>query len=260
MAFFYDREQVGDIDALIRKYPDKEFRSPHRSTVPLLSLIKHGKETWHRILNALGMSGDADHCVEFTVTPPMGRGKASHTDLMLRQENRAFAIESKWTEPKYLTIGQWLRGGDAANRRKVVDGWLSLLAKHAGREPTRQLVDQVVYQLLHRSAASCSGCESGGVAYLQFAQQDSVARPAATPLKADLETLAQALDFRPSFQVRLITVQLEPTLEFGHICNLPKGDEATAKTVRDALLNGPLFRFPESQVETVSGKHQDLAT
>ncbi len=48
MSLYFGTQQMADLDALIRAYPESEFRSPSRSTVPLLSLIKHGGPAWTR--------------------------------------------------------------------------------------------------------------------------------------------------------------------------------------------------------------------
>ena len=42
--------------------------------------------------------------VEFTVDPPQGRGKASHTDIMIRSGPHALAIEAKWSEALYSIL------------------------------------------------------------------------------------------------------------------------------------------------------------
>jgi hypothetical protein len=102
----FNKRFLTDLDALIKKYPEREFESPYRSTVPLLSLMKHGGDTWAAILGELGMSGQADLHVEFTVSSPKGRGKASHTDLMLRDADRVQAVEAKWGEPQYETVAK----------------------------------------------------------------------------------------------------------------------------------------------------------
>jgi hypothetical protein len=243
---------VPDLDALIKECPEREFASPYRSTVPLLSLLKHGSDMWTAILRELGMSDQADLHVEFTVSSPKGRGKASHTDLMLREAERAQAIEAKWGEPRYETVAELLeRGGGSGNRREVLSGWLELLRDHASLSLRPEDVSEVVYQLIHRAASACSAGKSPGLAYLSF----SPPPPGCGPddhLKADLAKLLRSIHSRPSLFARVLEVQLEPTTEFLQLSSLPKGSSDTGRQVRAALLDGPLFKFLGHRVELVA--------
>jgi hypothetical protein len=204
-------------------------------------------------LRGLSLTDGAELHTEFTVKPRYGRGTASHTDVMLLDGGASHAIEAKWTEPRYDTVATWLsRGGSNKNRRDVVSGWLSLFREHTDRVPEVDEVGLVVYQLLHRAAGACAGCTSSGVAYLQFSPLPSGAQPESSHLKADLLDLQEALHTRPSFQARLITIELEPTAAFQGIRDSPKGSTETSQRVLKALANGPLFRFQSCRVEVVS--------
>src|SRR5438046_1368623 len=87
-------------------YGGKEFESATRSTVPMLTLLMHATDLFDEIVRRLGFPGDYDLFLEYTVRPPKGRGKASHTDVMLKSGNHALAIEGKWTEPMYETVAR----------------------------------------------------------------------------------------------------------------------------------------------------------
>lgn len=70
--------------------------------------------------------------LEFTVDPVKGKGKPSHTDLMLIGNDIAVAVEAKWTEPPSGTVEEWISEGvNSNNRLGVMRGWLSLLQPHA---------------------------------------------------------------------------------------------------------------------------------
>jgi hypothetical protein len=115
---FFGKEAVRDLGALIESYPRKEFESPFRSTIPLLSLIRDGRPILQKMLVDCGLPADSSLHFEFKVAPPRGRGKASHTDLMVSAGSDCMAVEAKWTEPLYPAVSKWMtsRGGDAENR------------------------------------------------------------------------------------------------------------------------------------------------
>jgi hypothetical protein len=106
---YFDNEPVPDFSTLVQLYRDREFKSPYRSTVPLLSLFRDGQRILQEILAKCLMDPPNFH-IEFTVAPPRGRGKAPHTDLMVNSESRCLAIEAKWTEPTYPTVSKWPHG------------------------------------------------------------------------------------------------------------------------------------------------------
>src|SRR4051812_8787238 len=85
-------------------YGCKEFESATRSTVPMLSLLMHAPNVFDEIVRRLGFPGSYDLFLEYMVRPPKGRGKASHTDVMLRSGTQALAVEGKWTEPMYEAV------------------------------------------------------------------------------------------------------------------------------------------------------------
>jgi hypothetical protein len=59
---------------------------------------------------------------EYQVPPNRGRGKASHSDLMIGWDRAAAAIEAKWTEPEYELVSEWLGAKPTRNRKEVLSG------------------------------------------------------------------------------------------------------------------------------------------
>ena len=252
MRLHFNKRPVDGIDGLISAYKDGEFESPYRSTVALLSLVKHGGEMWADIVRELGLSDQADLHAEFTVAPQSGRGKASHTDVMLRESGCSRAIEVKWGETQYQTLKEWLADGNVAgNRQAVASGWLSLLRSHTDREPTIEDVGEVIYQALHRAAAACHDTDSAGIAYLRFSPSPP-GRILKDHYRADLVNLVNAIQSKPGIQARVIHVDLEPTAGFESLRDLPKGSLSTSHLVREALMDGPLFRFLNLRQEVVA--------
>ena len=97
---YFDRDLVPDLVALIARYPAGEFESPYRSTIPLLSLMRDGQAVVQDVLVACGFAPNPDLHFEFTVPPKKGKGKPSHTDLMVCAGPVCMAVEAKWTEPQ----------------------------------------------------------------------------------------------------------------------------------------------------------------
>ena len=126
---------LGGHDALLDRYPDEEFNSPTRSTIPLLEYWRSPEQRIRELNSALGLPVPPRVQLNFehTVCPPRGRGNPSHTDLMaISLPDLAIAIEAKWTEQRYQIVGKWLR--DSANRKEGAAG-LVRVAGTAGGEP-----------------------------------------------------------------------------------------------------------------------------
>src|SRR5258706_7377560 len=158
--FHFDRKPVHDFAELLHSYSGDEFDSSHRSTVPLLALVRDKQSTLQEILAACQVPMPVDFHFEFKVDPSKGRGKPSHTDLMVISEPVCIAIEAKWTEPPYENVGSWLsKGADKTNRRGVLEGWLALLSPH-GTPLSSNEVDDCEYQMLHRAASACATASS----------------------------------------------------------------------------------------------------
>src|SRR5207247_1327469 len=106
----YKNRDVVDYDALTEAYPDAEFRSPFRSTIPLLAFWRDAEAALSMLSKGLSLPRQerVELLFEHQVGVKAGRGKASHTDLMVRSERWAVAIEAKYTEPGYETAAQWL--------------------------------------------------------------------------------------------------------------------------------------------------------
>lgn len=177
-----------------------------------------------------------------------------HTDIMVISGESSLAVEAKWTEPRYDTVGEWLeKGSNKLNHREVLTGWLSLLQQQAQRTLNVGDFSDAVYQMVHRAASACAAGGNPQLAYLVF-------KPSPDPRTADMQTIHDDLTHlwnllgNPKrFPFYLVEVQLSPTAAFDAIASLPKGNEATNEAVRDALCNEPLFDFSEYELRTVNG-------
>ncbi len=111
--YFGARNHIQSVPEAVPLYGRKEFESATRSTVPMLDLLIHSRPVFDRIIREIGFLSQYDLHMGYTVGPFGARGKASHTDVMLTAGAESLAVEAKWTEPMYETVGDWLqKGGD----------------------------------------------------------------------------------------------------------------------------------------------------
>jgi hypothetical protein len=253
MNLYYDKRPCSEVADALPIYGNKEFQSPTRSTIPLLSWLKDEQQMFSELFQSLGMSADWTLHLEYKVKPPKGRGKASHTDLMILSDKSSLAVEAKWTEPRYETVGEWLREGtNPSNRLDVFSGWLSLLQQHAQFTLNTENFSDAVYQMVHRAASACAVAADPRMAYVVF-------KPSLDPKTADISTLHDDLKHLwnllgnpKSFPFYLIEVKLFPTAAFGAIASLAKGNESTAQQVSVALLGRDrLFSFKKDRIINV---------
>ena len=247
---YFDKTPIDDVPAALSMYSEKEFMSPTRSTIPLLSLLKDGDEILGSIFSEMNMEIASDLHLEFTVDPPKGCGIASHTDLMVISSLGTLAIEAKWTEPRYETVEEWIKPG---NRELVLRGWLDLLQLQSNRLLKPEDFSGMVYQMVHRAASACYKSEYPQLAYLHFVPDLSERGATSAQYQSDLEHLFNLLGKPDKFNFYLIEVEIKPTLSFEIIKSLPKASSETANTVRAALENGPLFEFKDFSLHTIKG-------
>ena len=150
----YKGLRIACYEKLFDCYEAKEFKSPKRSTVPLLAYWRTPEQRAREFSKVLGFALSRSVCLNFEYQTPVqyGRGKASHTDLMLISADVCVAIEAKFTEQRYETVNKWLaRGNSIENKKKVLQGWLGLLSPNLQEKDVAGLP----YQLIHRAASTC---------------------------------------------------------------------------------------------------------
>ena len=260
--FYYGNDDVlNNIDEAIPKYGGREFQSPTRSTVPLLSWLKHEPSMVESLLQDLGMSANFDLHLEYKVKPLKGHGKASHTDMMVVSEKSSLAIEAKWTEPRYESISKWRsQGADSQNRCDVLAGWLDFLQQHAPYPLHSDAFSVAVYQMVHRAASACStGCNPK-LAYLMFRSSQDPKSADMQKIHEDLTKLWDLLGKPDTFPFYLVELPLFPTAAFKEIAPLQKANKttaekkATAEKVRTALKSNRLFDFDKYCIKKIGDK------
>lgn len=248
-------ESVAGWKAIVEQLPVADAKSPFRSTLPLLDFWR-GPE---RALGALSeLFGDCTTVVlEFEhQTCAAGRGKASHTDLMIRTKTMAVAVEAKSTEPRYQTVRSWLRRstgkqphekGAKDNRTVVLEGWLRMLPRTPGKQVTVDDVSDLPYQLIHRAAAACA----------QEALHCVLAYHVFGELKAhyrnDLTLFSELLGSASRLAVWLCHTPISSDPVHERLANRWRlGERDLSDDVKAALLQGPLFQFARTTCIQIS--------
>src|ERR1043166_5076795 len=156
--YCFDTEAMPDFAALCERFSGKSLRSPYRSTVPLLSLVEHSRHQWNALLESWGAPTDVSVHFEYRVASPKVGGHPSQTDALFISDSTVWAIEAKWTEPRYGIVAKRLSTpeADGGDPRVTVKGWLKHLNAFAVQPLQLEDVSDVVYQVLHRAASACA--------------------------------------------------------------------------------------------------------
>jgi hypothetical protein len=164
MIYFKTRK-LDSINDLYTVFNKKEFKSPFRSTIPLISLFKQNQNL-HLNIDELKNVPVVKYIFEHETKVQKGRGLPSCTDLMVEYENHCLVIESKRTEPSYETVEKWLK--NIPNRYLVLEGWIEIL--NSNLELNIQVVDvlNLPYQLVHRVASAFFSGKKPLVLYIGF--------------------------------------------------------------------------------------------
>lgn len=248
-TLYFDKVPVEDFESLLGYYGQGQFSSPFRSTVPLLSLVKDGWSVFGDVLLLCDIPENSNLQFEYTQAAGCGRGKASHTDLMLCSGERSVAIEAKWTEPRYETVAEWLTSGRAkqpseeerdpeekTNCEEVMAGWHKLLqSRTPGLAPVEEFSNAIYQQ--------------PQLAYLLF---KSPSESRSDTYWADLCQLHELLGNPRDFRFHSIEIEVCPSSAFDAIKNLEKGSPETEAAVRSALLQSTLFEFGPPTIRSTS--------
>lgn len=162
----FKKEKINSFNEIVDKYGKNEFKSPYRSTIPLLVLFK--SEVW----NNFGLIADSDkdkikYFFEWETKVVKGKGRASCTDLMIISDDVCIAVEAKRTEPPYESVKKWL--GNSENKMLVLEGWLEIIKAKTKNTIDLELINDLPYQLIHRVASACLlKKDNTNVAYLVF--------------------------------------------------------------------------------------------
>lgn len=242
---FFDRKPVETITELIGQFGSKEFKSPFRSTIPLISIIKDDFGAFRELLPANCRTSHVDIYFEWKTPSKKGRGNESQTDAMVFCSDAAIATEAKWTEGRYETLS------DRLNRKpldeELLDGWLEHIRPYVTSPISISKLADIPYQMIHRAASACAAAAERKLRpvmiYLHFHETQS-SHGCDTYFK-DLSDLHRMLGYPSELEFILADVPLLPTASFEQLRGLRKGSGTTADLVIPALRDSRLFEFGE---------------
>lgn len=190
---YYKKSKIDSMNELIKNYSVNEFKSPFRSTIPLLILYKTQMNNCFGLLEKSNESS-VKYIFEFETSLQKGIGKSSYTDLMIEYTNTCIAIEAKRTEPKYQTVLKWL--GESDNKKSVLEGWINIIFNYTGVKFDFKSISDLPYQLVHRVASACSLNKSQThVVYLGFDLNETKTKYYRDSLMKFSEILVNKIDF-----------------------------------------------------------------
>ncbi len=249
MKYCFDTESMAGIEELCQRMTGKALRSPYRSTVPLLSLVEHSQPEWHSLLALWGAPPDSTVHFEYCVASPKAGGNASQTDALLMSDSTVWAVEAKWTEPRYETVAKRISTpeSDGGDPRTTVDGWLKYIQPFAKQDLRVDDFVEVVYQVLHRAASACAVATAHQrqphLVYLHFHPSPLPSSTTTSQYISDLRHLYALLGSPGGIKLTVVEMPLKPTAAFEGIKGLDKGAKESATHVKAALCSGPLFTF-----------------
>jgi len=230
------------IDEVINSYGVDTFKSPYRSTIPLLAWIKHDFTSFQAIFKKLGLSQNSDLIFEYSVSPPDCKSTPSQTDLMIIDEFSALAIEAKWTESRYPTVEEWY--DYSVNRRNVLNSWINLLDVYSENNLNISDLVDIPYQMIHRAASACAMNKSSILAYLLFDKSHC------RVIEEDLRNFWDIMGMPANFKFYMIVIDLKITDNYNKILLLPKNNPNTEFFVKSSLL-GPSELFQYDDIEII---------
>lgn len=99
----YKNTTFKSIEQLLRLYPKREFKSPYRSTIPLIILSENNNYFTKFVDDT---ESNTEMIYEFGTPVRKGSGFPSCTDLMIKTDRNCLAIEAKRKESKYKTVSE----------------------------------------------------------------------------------------------------------------------------------------------------------
>lgn len=253
MKVYWESAEAEDFSSLLHLIPDSVFHSPRRSVVPLVDFFRvprRGLASLAQVIHT-DLASAAELRFEYAVPVQRGVGNPSYTDLLVQAPCVSVAIEAKYTEPRYETVGQWLGTPRKPNRQAVLAGWISLIALGSGAELDVEELLNLPYQLIHRTASACYTSASGKrLVYMIFGPDHS------DHYVDDVRALDRLLGPRAQVGMDVVSIPMTGNSRFARLTAAwDAGERQLAAEVRSALNKGPLFSF-----ETVCPRYTRVAT
>lgn len=212
----YEKTPASTFSDLVAKYPPDQFKSPRRSTVPLLAFWRNKamQDSFFRQLS-IPLPKTAELCFEYEVEVQGGKGKPSYTDLMILADGLVMAVEAKHTEPKYESVETWLGDPPSENKNKVLTGWLELINNATSSSLKIDDVLPITYQCIHRTASACMPMKEKNGVKRYIVYQYFIDKDKHTDLYEDDLTMLRELtansNLTPALLVCKMNIEKSPT-------------------------------------------------
>jgi hypothetical protein len=233
--------------SLVMTCPDSEFESGTRSTLPLLEYWRDSERALEEMRRNLGVAlVDASLKLEHRTPVQGGRGKASHTDLMIDAQDVAVAVEAKFNEPPYETVAEWSGTAPTSNRQDVLGGWLRLIAAKSGVELSSEQVAPLPYQLIHRAASACAMSQGRAIIVYHLFGADHVQY-----YRESMKALADACH---TDRLRFVLLESPATQvsEYSALLGRLNADPRRAALIRNAMLEAPAYSFGHTVATSIN--------
>lgn len=217
----YSGQPIDSFIALPLCYNEDEFESPARSTIPSIAYWSTPVSRITELSTALHMPAPIECTMDFEhkVPPPKGRGKESHTDLMISWNEVCVGVEAKYTEPHYDTVAHWIaKGKDKENRRAVLEGWLDLTMRRTGQMVHKSAISNLTYQMVHRFASVCARPELNAIMFYQVFNPDNEKKEY---YRTELHKLINAIDHTRTVRILLSWVSFMPLTNYHDLTTVP---------------------------------------
>lgn len=233
-----------EFDQLIDIMSDKEFMNLTRSTIPLLDYWRKPEERVKHLGDGLSLDlSPAKICFEYPVQS-ISKATASYTDIMIDTKDVAIAIEGKWTEPQYETVKTWKK--KTKRHDEVLNHWLRFI--NPKLNSSNSLIDNITYQLLHRTASACSLRKVKTlVIYQVFYEQEC-------PIHYgnDMNSLKKLVEDYADVSFNVAPIRICKSDAYTKLIDLlPRGVADKSQFVRQALKKGGLFSHRNDPIRVV---------
>jgi len=247
---YWGKSEATGFTELLNLIPDAVLASPRRSVVPLVDFCRYPDQALKSISGVTGIhiGATANLCFEYAVSVQQGRGKPSYTDLVILTPETAIVIEAKYTEPQYETVLSWLRDPREPNRMAVLEGWLKLINRVAGRMVVVDDILDLPYQLVHRCASAChSELQQRAIIYLIFG------KTVPEHYREHAKRLDVILSAPGTIPIFVLSCPVTALPQYHRVVQLwDAGQRKLSDAVRQTLAEGPAFKFGELHTSYVS--------
>jgi hypothetical protein len=246
------RPATSDLRDVLDQLPDATFQKITRSTVPLLAFWRRPLDRLNEVTQSLRipLPSDGILCFEYPEDSGVPRSTASYSDVMYVSDDCRIAFEAKWTESRYEDVESWLKRGATEHRRRVLNAWLSRIARLTTIPYDVDSCSKLVYQAIHRTASACSGSAGTAVVIYQCFCDEAHQHSHVTD---DLRDLVRVCRPASGLSFYVQRIPLTQTRAFHELARRSEGytPRQRAAATRLALWDSDLFQFGPPQLELV---------